>query len=84
MLPARQCCLPLSAHSEVHHTFSSALLLIEAALAPRLASHLGSCEPVAKRGPAEPAGAASCPTSLHANPTACDSGDPCMPLLQPQ
>lgn len=67
MLPARQCCLPLSAHSKVHHTFSSALLLTEPALAPHLASHLGTCEPVAKREPAEPGPAApplSMPTQL--------------------
>lgn len=57
MLPANQGCPPLSSHSEDHHTFSSALLPTEPALTLPLASHLGTCEPAAERGAAEPAGA---------------------------
>lgn len=46
MLPARQCFLPLSAGSQVRHTFGSALLLTTHTHSLSC-SHLGTCEPVA-------------------------------------
>lgn len=41
MSPARQCCLGLSAHAQVHHTFGSALLLIKPVLFSLLLLTLG-------------------------------------------